>query len=252
MLKGKTILITGGGSGIGEALANNLSKENKIIICGRNEDKLKKVAAANSNIVYYVADVSNAEGIDELFKNISAAGIVLDVLINNAGVVEYWDITKTALSSKQVFEKINTNLSGAIALTQLFISQANRSTKNMIINITSEIALFPIPVLPLYASSKVGLRVFTQALREQLKNTGFNVIEILPPAIDTAMPKQLGNTGKLINSDSFAKSMIASVNKGKTEFAPGANVPLLKFFSRFLPKSGLGVVDKMSRKQLKG
>ncbi|HEY4786702.1 MAG TPA: SDR family NAD(P)-dependent oxidoreductase [Bacteroidales bacterium] len=250
MLKTKTILITGGGSGIGEALAANLAEDNKIIICGRNEDKLKRVATANRNVLYYVADISIPNEIDELFKKISGDGIVLDVLINNAGVVEQWDMTKKVLSSAQIFEKINTNLAAAIAVTQHFIYQANLSAENLIINITSEIALFPVPILPLYATSKAGLRVFTQVLRKQLKNTNFSVVEVLPPAVDTAMPKQLGNTGKLIHADAFAKSIIANVNKGKREFAPGTNVPLLKFFHKFLPNAGLTIIDKMSRKQL--
>jgi uncharacterized oxidoreductase len=252
MLKGKTILITGGGSGIGEALAINLSNDNKIIICGRNEEKLQRVAAANKNIIYYVADVSVANEIDELFLKISIGKMVLDVLINNAGVVERWDITKTVFSSHQIFEKINTNLSGAIAVTQLFISQANKSFENLIVNVTSEIALFPIPILPLYATSKAGFRVFTQTLRIQLKNINFRVVEILPPGVDTAMPKQLGNTGKLVNADEFAKRIITRINTGKNEFAPGANVPLLKLFNKFLPKIGLNLIDKMSRKQLQG
>jgi len=250
MLSGKTILITGGGSGIGEALAVNLSINNKIVICGRSEDKLKKVVAANKNVIYYVTDVSIAHEIDELFKKISRDGIVLDVLINNAGVVEPWDITKTTLSSAQIFEKINTNLSGAIAVTQQFINQANKTAENLIVNITSEIALFPIPILPLYATSKAGLRVFTQTLRAQLKKTNFSVVEILPPGVDTAMPKQLGNTGKLVGADSFAKKIIASINKGEVEFAPGANVLMLKVFSRFFPKVGLKIIDKASRNQL--
>ncbi len=252
MLKYKTILITGGGSGIGEALVANLSKDNKIIICGRNENKLQKVVTANKNVSYYVADISAPNQIDELFQKISTDGIVLDVLINNAGVVEQWDIARTVFSSAQIFEKINTNLSGAIAVCQKFISQANHSIENLIVHVTSEIALFPIPILPLYATSKTGLRVFTQALRTQLKNTNFKVVEILPPAVDTAMPKQLGNTGKLANADTFAKKIVASINKGKSEFAPGSNVPLLKLFNKFLPKAGLNLIDKMSRKQLQG
>ena len=80
----------------------------------------------------------------------------------------------------------------------------------------------------------------------------WRLLLILPPAVDTAMPKELGNTGKLINADIFAKKIIAHVNKGKTEFAPGTNVPLLKFFSKFLPKAGLNLIDRMSRKQLQG
>lgn len=250
MLKGKTILITGGGSGIGAALAQLLSENNKVVICGRTEDKLKKVASASNSISYYVADISVISEVDNLFNRIAGDKIRLDVIFNNAGVVERWDLTKTILSSQQIFEKINTNLSGPIAATQLFISQADRRVENFIVNVTSEIAFFPVPILPLYATSKAALSIFTKSLRQQLKGTNFKVIEILPPAIDTAMPKQLGNKGKLLNANIFASGIIECIDKGKTEYAPGDNVAILKLFNKFLPNIGLKLIDRMSRKQL--
>ena len=253
MLKGRTILITGGGSGIGETLTNKLSNDNKIIICGRNEEKLKKVVAANKNVSYYVADVSVANEIDNLFKRIKTDGIVLDVLFNNAGVVEQWDVTKSALSSAQIFEKINTNLSGAIAVTQKFVSQANKSANNLIVNVTSSIAIFPFPVLGLYSTSKSGLSVFTKMIRQQLKGTNFKVVEILPSQVDTEMPKQLGFTSKGANVQDFVSKVINAINKGKTEFSPDPNVPMLKLFNRLLPKNSvLNMADKISKKILKG
>ena len=154
MLKNKTILITGGGSGIGEALAIQLSSENNVIICGRSEEKLKTVAAKNKNITYEIVDLSNVTSIDKLFAGFNEQGVDFNVLINNAGVVEIWDITTTKFTSTELFEKVNTNLSGAIAMTNHFINQANHSVDNLIVNVTSEIALFPIPILPLYAASK--------------------------------------------------------------------------------------------------
>jgi uncharacterized oxidoreductase len=251
MLKNKTILITGGGSGIGEALAINLSINNRVIICGRDEQKLRRVAARNVDISFYKADVSKADGIDDLFTKLSNDKIVLDVLFNNAGVVEAWDIPNVVLSTAQIFEKVSTNLTGAIAVTQKFIHQANKSIENIIVNITSEVALFPIPILPLYSTSKAGLRVFTQSLRQQMKDTNFKVVEILPPAVDTAMPRQLGNTEKGLNADDFVYNILKSIAKGKNEYAPGSNVILLKLFKNFFPKVGLQLIDKMSRKQLR-
>lgn len=250
MLNGKTILITGGGSGIGEALATILSKDNKVVICGRNEDKLKKVEATCQSISYYVADISVPTEIDSLFKRIVDDKIVLDVLFNNAGVVEQYEVAKAKFSSAQIFDKINTNLSGGVAVVQHFINQANKSVENIIVNVTSEIALFPIPVLALYSASKAGFSVFTKALRQQLKSTNFKVIEILPPQVDTEMPKQIGNTAMGADAYEFAKNTIESINKGNSEYAPGTNVPLLKLFSKFLPETGLTLIDKMSRKQL--
>lgn len=252
-MKGRTILITGGGSGIGEALAMNLSKDNKIIICGRNEEKLKKVVAANKNVSYYVVDVSVANEIDALFKRIKTDGIVLDVVFNNAGVVEQWDITKSTLSSAQIFEKINTNLSGAIAVTQQFVSQANKSANNLIVNVTSSIAIFPFPVLGLYSTSKSGLSVFTKMIRQQLKGTNFKVVEILPTQVETEMPKQLGFTSKGANVQDFANKMIHAINKGKTEYSNDPNVPMLRLFNRLLPKSSvLNMADTISKNMLKG
>lgn len=251
MLKGRTILITGGGSGIGEAFVAGLSNDNKIIICGRNENKLQKVSETNKNVSYYIADISVAREIDELFKKIKADGIVLDVLFNNAGIVEQWDISKMALSSAQIFEKINTNLSGAIATTQQFVNQANKSESNIIVNVTSSVSIFPFPVLGLYSTSKSGFSVFTKILRHQLKGTNFKVVEILPSQVETEMPKQLGFTTKGANVRDFASKAINAINSGKTEYSPDPNVPMLKLFNRLLPKrSLLNMADHISKKIL--
>jgi uncharacterized oxidoreductase len=250
MLQKSTILITGGGSAIGEALAVQLAKNNKVVICGRSEEKLKKVSSKHESISYAVADVSDYRSIDKLFSSFKENGIAFNVLFNNAGVVELWDLNKMTLTSREIFEKINTNLSGAVALTQHFIKQANHSVENLIVNNTSEIAIMPVPLLALYSSSKTGLSVFTKVLRIQLKNTKFRVVELLSPGVDTEMPKRLYNTGKLLNVDAFASNVIRVISQGKTEYAPGKDVPLLKFFQKFLPVIGLNLIDKLSRKQL--
>jgi len=248
MLRGKTILITGGGSGIGEALAAQLAANNSIIICGRNEDKLKKVAAAHKNVSYYVADIAVPSEIDNLFKSIANDKIKLDVLFNNAGVVEQFEVLKTLLSSAQIFEKVNTNLSGSIAVTQQFIRQADTSAENIIANVTTAAAVIPFPILGLYSSSKAGLSVFTKILRQQLKGTKFKVVEIIPSQVNTEMPKQLGISAKGITTGDFAGKVINAINKGKKEYAPGFNVAMLRFINRFLPGAGLNLIDKISRK----
>lgn len=252
MLKNRTILITGGGSGIGEALAALLSNDNRIIICGRQETRLQKVADAHKNVRYYVADISVARDIDALFEKIKTDGIVLDVLFNNAGVVEQWDIRRPALSSAEIFERINTNLSGAIAITQQFVSQANPSADNLVVNITSSIAIFPFPVLGLYAASKSGFSVFTKMIRQQLKGTHFRVVEILPTQVETGMPEKTGFTSKGADVRDFARKTINAINQGKTEYSPDPNVPVLRLLNRILPqKSLLHMADTISKKILK-
>jgi len=251
ILAQKTILITGGGSGIGAALARKLAERNTVIICGRNEEKLRHIASQNGNIAFYVCDISSPDDVDSLFDKLSVRKITLDVLINNAGVVEIWDVTKGSLPTSEIFKKINTNLTGAIAITSRFIQQANTQATNYVINITSEIALFPVPILPLYSASKAGFHAFTLALRAQLRNENFRVVEILPPGVDTDMPRQLGNTGRLLNADAFALRILKTIERGKAEFAPAPNAQLFKILRAFFPLSGVMLVDKISRKQLK-
>lgn len=250
MFSNSTILITGGGSGIGEALALQLAVNNKVIICGRSEEKLKNVSLKNKNISYEIADISDYNSIEKLFINVKAKGIVLNVLFNNAGVVELWDLSRTSFTAKEIFEKANTNFSGAVAVTQYFINQADKSVENLIINNTSEIAILPIPILPLYSASKSALSVFTKLLRVQLKNTKFKVIEVLSPGVDTDMPKRINNRGKLINVNDFAANVIKSIMKGTEEYTSGPNVSLMKFFKRVSPSTGINLLDKLSRKQL--
>lgn len=249
-LSNKAILITGGGKGIGRELALALAKSNKVVICGRNVESLKATASLSGNISYYMCDVSQASQIDALYQELAENKVGLDVLFNNAGVVELWDIKTSGFSSHEIFERMNTNLSGAVAVCNGFLKQANQRRENLIVNVTSELALFPIPILPLYSTTKAGLRVFTRALRQQLKNTSFRVVEILPPAVDTDMPRQMGNKGKMLNPQKFAADVIAKIESGKLEYAPGPNVPLLKFFNRFFSGFGLGFIDQMSRKAM--
>jgi uncharacterized oxidoreductase len=250
MLTNKTILLTGGGSGIGEAFALHLAENNEVVICGRNESRLKAVASNHNNISYKVADISDPEAIESLFIWAKSQGFVFDVLINNAGVVELWDLTRNKLSATEIFEKVNTNLSGAIAVTQQFITQADRNVDNIIINNTSEIVLLPVALMPLYSASKAGLSVFTKSLRVQLKKSKFRIVELLTPGVDTNMPKQLGNKGKLINPQTFVKEVMKSVSQGKTEYSRGPYAFLFKAFQRLSPTYGINLADKLSRKQL--
>jgi uncharacterized oxidoreductase len=252
MLKDRTILITGGGSGIGAAFAQQLCGENRIIICGRTKDRLSKIAAEHKNISYYVADISVPGDIDELFKQLKAEGIILDTLFNNAGVVEQWDVYKPQLSSTQIFERFNTNLSGAVALTQQFINQSNKSNNNLIVNITSAVAVFPFPILGLYAAAKSGLSVFTKVLRQQLKGSKFQVAEILPSQVETDLPKRTGFTSRGMDVNEFVAKSIKAVNRGEAEYAPDGNFMVIKLLNRLLPTSTLlNLADKISKKILK-
>jgi len=253
-LNNKTILITGGTSGIGWALANVLvAQNNRVLVTGRDPVKLEQAQHQLTQLTTIQADVSIPAEIDQLFLTLQQKGIVLNVLFNNAGVIETWDIGKDPLASEVIFSKLNTNLAGAVAMTSRFIHQADADKDNYIINITSEAAIMPVPILPLYSVSKAGLSVFTQALRAQLKGTRFKVVEIIPPAVETRMTTQdLKNTTKLTSPAVFAGNMVKQIEAGKLTYAPSGNALVLRFLRRVMPAAGLSLVDRVSRNQLLG
>src|SRR6186713_665240 len=133
-LQNKTVLVTGGATGIGYGLAQNLAAlGNQVIITGRRIDKLQAAQQAIPGLLYFACDVSDPAAIDDLFRHLDQQGIVLDVIFNNAGVLELWDIPGQSIASTDIFTKINTNLSGPIAITQHFIRQADPQKDNYIV-----------------------------------------------------------------------------------------------------------------------
>jgi len=253
-LQNKTVLVTGGATGIGYGLAQNLAAlGNQVIITGRRIDKLQAAQQAIPGLLYFACDVSDPAAIDDLFRHLDQQGIVLDVIFNNAGVLELWDIPGQSIASTDIFTKINTNLSGPIAITQHFIRQADPQKDNYIVNITTEAAIMPVPILPLYSSSKTGLSVFTRSLRAQLKATNFHVIEIIPPATESKMTTEdMKNTTKLADPGTFALKVIRQIEAGKLYYAPSANAKLLTFIRRVFPNAGINLIDTLSRRQLLG
>jgi len=248
----KTVLITGGATGIGFGFAQNLAKMgNRVIITGRRIDMLKAAQDKIPDLIFFACDVSDPEEIDELFAQLKKAGINLDVIFNNAGVLELWDIRTQPIASTDIFTKINTNLAGPIALTQHFIRQADQKRENYIINISTEAAIMPIPIMPLYSSSKSGLNAFTKSLRIQLMDTRFHVIEVVPPATESKMTTvDMKNTTKLANPVVFTLEVIKKIESGKQYYAPSTNAKLLTFIRRAFPEYGLKLIDKLSRKQV--
>ncbi len=183
---GNTILITGGGSGIGRALAEQFHKRgDKVIIAGRREAVLDDVVAANPGMVSAVLDVESPEAIKAFASKIVAEHPALNVLFNNAGVMTPEDIkageTETAEAT------IATNLLGPIRLIAAFLPHLQKQADAAIINTTSGLAFVPLAITPTYSATKAALRSYTQSLRYQLRDTSVEVIEMAPPYVQTAL-----------------------------------------------------------------
>jgi len=218
IIKGNTILITGGGSGIGFALASRLAKAgNNVIICGRRIEQLEEARNQCPELHFFQADISTAKGREVLFSKITEEFPETNILINNAGIQN----RLPPLTEKQDWAKhsheIATNLEAPMHLSMLFIPHLQKMKNSYIINVTSGLAFVPIHFLPTYCATKAALHSFTQTLRYQLKQTEIKVVEIAPPAVNTDLGgKGLHTNGVDLNE--FADHCIKHLASGDEEF----------------------------------
>jgi uncharacterized oxidoreductase len=217
----KTVLVTGGGSGIGLAIAKQLSaKNNKVIITGRNADKLQKAAAGLTNVTTIVADVTNADDVKKLVATIKADFGGLDILINNAGHTYVYNLTAEANAEQKSRKEFDTNFFSIISLTEQLLPTLSASAEAAIVNVSSILALTPRSTLPTYSASKAALHSYTQALRFELKETNVKVFELMPPLVNTEFSKEIGGENGIPPS-AVADDLISAFEKDKYEIHVG-------------------------------
>ncbi len=184
-LTGNTILITGGSSGIGSALAERfLRLGNAVIITGRCASALEAFAAKHPGVQLKVSDAGNSASRSELAEWAARELPKLNVLINNAGVQRQIDLQRAA-PWEDTAQELEINLHAPIHLAQLFIPQLSKKPNAQLMNVSSGLAFVPIARLPLYCATKAALHSFTMSLRAQLEATSIRVTEIIPPAVKT-------------------------------------------------------------------
>ncbi|QHS61275.1 SDR family oxidoreductase [Chitinophaga agri] len=189
----KTVLITGGGSGIGYATAKLLSeKGNRVIIVSRNAAKLE-MAARELNVDYIVADVTNAEAVKDLVVKLEANFSDLSVLINNAGVGFVYKLGEGANAVEKSRQEFETNYFAPVRLTEHLLPLLKKQPEAAIVNVTSNVAFHPLVVLPTYSDAKTALHSHTVALRLTLSaDTKIKVFEVMPSLINTDATKDMG------------------------------------------------------------
>lgn len=186
-ITGNTILITGGTSGIGLAFAEEfLRSGNKVIICGRRQNRLAQMEEKNQEIVTYVSDVADSKDREALARQVISNYPDVNVLINNAGVQLLTDLTKP-VNLTRVNSEVETNFIAPIHLSSLFAQHFATKKEAAIINISSGLAFVPLSFMPVYCATKAAIHSLTLSLRHQLKNTSIKVFEIAPPAVDTEL-----------------------------------------------------------------
>lgn len=223
-LSNNKILITGGASGIGLGLAERfLAENNTVIICGRRKDLLEHVTAKHPKAIAKVCDLSNEADRIELYDWTSRNHPDLTVLVNNAGIQNWMNIADQDFYSKSV-DEIETNISAPLHLATLFLDLPSLKT---IINVTSGLAFVQLSKVPVYCATKAFLRSFTLSLRHMLKPKGIEVIELIPPALNTDLGgKGLHDVHPPVSE--FIDSVFKQLQQGKNELAWGFSEQVLK------------------------
>ncbi|MNK04659.1 Bile acid 7-dehydroxylase 2 [compost metagenome] len=243
-LKGKTILITGGGSGIGlEAAKQFLQIGAKVIITGRNQDKLDAARKAYPTLITIQSDAGNKDDAYSLFDKVSQLGGI-DILYNNAGVgvpPKNLGIADDAHLKGAAYE-MEVNYLGVIRLNNLFMEMLKSRDESAIINTTSILAMVPSLVEATYSASKSALAFYTKSLREHLKilRANVKVFELLPPLVDTDMVADRDD--KKISAEQLVKGLIAGLERDQYTIRVGDS-KLIYIFSRFFPKFSFGLIN---------
>jgi uncharacterized oxidoreductase len=184
-LTGNTIFITGGGSGIGRGLADALHKlRNQVIIAGRRRGRLIEVSDANPGMKWVELNIEDPTSISAVANKLIAEYPKLDVLINNAGIMQF-DDTAGPVDDKLIVSTITTNLMGPIRLTGALIEHLKKQKHAAVINNSSVLAFVPLAIAAVYSATKAALHSYTLSLRYKLKGTSVKVIELPPPWVQT-------------------------------------------------------------------
>ncbi len=224
---GNTVLITGGATGIGFAIAQRLVKlGNNVIICGRRESKLAEASKSLPGIHTIKCDISKESEREALAKRMESDFKDLNVLINNAGIQRRIDL-KVGIDQflKNDHNEIDINLKSQVYLAVRFTPILAKQKEAAIINVSSGLGFVPMAAFPIYSATKAAIHSFTMSLRHQLKGTSIRVFEIIPPTVhDTELKgKPQAKTDYSISAAQMADEVIKGLGEDQYEISAGAS-----------------------------
>lgn len=231
-ISGNTILVTGGSTGIGFALAEAFVKQgNKVIVCARSEDTLDNAKNKLPGLITRRCDLSIDGERESLYRWVTDNYDDINVLVNNAGIQRMIDFKNgpadllkyRALDGE---DEIEINFRACVYLTAYFVPEFLRRKEAAVINVSSGLGFVPLAMMPVYCATKAAIHSFSMSLRHQLRDTPVKVFEIIPPAVDTNLDKGArearGQRDRGILPAEVAQAALKSISDNEYEIAVGA------------------------------
>jgi uncharacterized oxidoreductase len=230
--KGNTVLITGGATGIGFAMAESFVKAgNEVIICGRRENRLKEAKDKLPTINFKKCDLSKDKERKALYDWASSNFKKLNILVNNAGIQRTIDLKKGTTELLKGEDEIEINLKAPVHLSAYFIPLLSKQNEAAIINVSSGLGYIPMALFPVYCATKAALHLFSVSLRHQLRNTPIKVFEVIPPMVDTELNKESRDRqpdlDRGVPPSEVAKDLMKAMEKNQFDVAVGESKGLV-------------------------
>jgi short-subunit dehydrogenase involved in D-alanine esterification of teichoic acids len=224
-IRGNTVLITGGSAGIGLAIAKALSStDNTVIVCDRDQIRLKKAQETVPGISTIQCDVSRDDDLANLAKRVQQDFPRLNMLINNAAIMRIGDFIENDGRMASIEEEVRTNLLAPIKLTSLLLPVLQQQAPAAIVIVSSGLAYVPVANVAVYCATKAALHSFSHALRHRLRKTGIKVFELLPPLVDTDLSQSLHMPK--IRAEQVARELLKGLERDRYEVRVGMVKPL--------------------------
>lgn len=207
---GNTMLITGGGSGIGRGLAEAFHQQgNQVVISGRRREVLEETTKANPGMEFLTADMNSAEDIERFGKELTEKFPALNVVIHNAGIMSEEKVQELRSTLPQAEAMVTTNLLGPIRLTAALMPLLLKQASATLVTVTSGLAYMPLALNPTYCATKAAIHSWTESLRYQLAGTGIEVVELVPPYVQTELQgeRQKNDPNAMPLADFIAESV---------------------------------------------
>jgi uncharacterized oxidoreductase len=225
-LENNTILITGGATGIGFALAESFVKlGNTVVVCGRRADKLDAAKKRLPALTVKQCDVSNEGDRKALYAWVGENFKELNILVNNAGIQRRVDFTKGGEDLAKKEDEIDINFKAQVYLAAMFMPMLSKQKQAAIVNVSSGLAFVPLTMFPIYSATKAAIHSFTKSLRHQLRGTSIKVFEVIPPTVhDTELKgKPMEKAEWSVSSSEVAEGVVKGMEADEYEIAIGAS-----------------------------